>query len=306
MPTPWQVEQARGGRLDEAGELVVEAGAVGVDVDARGARGSASPAWWRTRRGHRRVRAQRRGGLGEGADGDATEPFPQLIGGAEAEMAELVEALDAGVASGAVGDEQHPDRFDVAIGGLGHAVGAAAQRRSSGLDGIDAVGLAVAATGLTVRAIDLDHRHPVTAQEAGQAGPVGAGALHPDPLQRAERASQACSSANPAVVVGNDSTPSTPPLAVERGGDVNVEVGVDPAGDRTRLYDGHGHPFSVQVVKGWHARPGKETVTIGLRLTGRSITLRNGACPCSSRQPGRQASRHARCHQSVRPEPSSR
>ena len=44
---------------------------------------------------------------------------------------------------------------------------------------------------------------------------------------------------------------------------MDIEVGVDPTGDRARLYDGHGHPFSVQVVKGWHARPGKETVTTG-------------------------------------------
>ena len=58
---------------------------------------------------------------------------------------------------------------------------------------------------------------------------------------------------------------------------MNIEMGVDTTRDRTCLYDGHRHPFSVQVVKGWHARPGKETVTIGLRSTGRSITLRNGA-----------------------------
>ena len=54
-------------------------------------------------------------------------------------------------------------------------------------------------------------------------------------------------------------------VGIERGGDMDIEVGVDPTGDRARLYDGHRHPFSVQVVKGWHARPGKETVTIGLR-----------------------------------------
>ena len=54
-------------------------------------------------------------------------------------------------------------------------------------------------------------------------------------------------------------------VGVERSSDMDVEVGVDPTGDRARLYDGHRHPFSVQVVKGWHARPGKETVTIGLR-----------------------------------------
>jgi hypothetical protein len=33
------------------------------------------------------------------------------------------------------------------------------------------------------------------------------------------------------------------------------------ARDRARLYDGHSHPFSSQTVKGWHARPGKETVS---------------------------------------------
>jgi len=75
-------------------------------------------------------------------------------------MTELVEAFDAGVASGAVGDEQRPDRFHVAIGGLRHTVGAARQRRSRRLDRVDAVGLAVGAAGLTVRATDLDHRDP--------------------------------------------------------------------------------------------------------------------------------------------------
>src|SRR5207244_11726704 len=34
----------------------------------------------------------------------------------------------------------------------------------------------------------------------------------------------------------------------------------------------------VQVVKGWHARPGKETVGDQPGLTGRSVTLWNGAC----------------------------
>jgi hypothetical protein len=28
------------------------------------------------------------------------------------------------------------------------------------------------------------------------------------------------------------------------------------------LYDGHRHPFFRKVVKGWHARPGKETVAM--------------------------------------------
>ena len=91
-------------------------------------------------------------------------------------------------------------------------------------------------------------------------------------------------------------------VGVERGGDMDIEVGVDPTSDRARLYDGHGHPFSVQVVKGWHARPGKETVTIGLRQqTDRSPsgTGRARIRP-RSRPTGISTTR---CHQSVRPEP---
>jgi hypothetical protein len=66
---------------------------------------------------------------------------------------------------------------------------------------------------------------------------------------------------------------------IHDSGDMNIQVGVDTAGDPTRrFYDGHGHPFSLQMVKGWHARPGKETVSSTLRLTASSITLRNGAC----------------------------
>ena len=67
------------------------------------------------------------------------------------------------------------------------------------------------------------------------------------------------------MVVGERLDAEHATVGVQRGGDVYVQMGVDSADDRTRLYDGHSHPFSVQVVKGWHARPGKETVTIGLR-----------------------------------------
>ena len=64
----------------------------------------------------------------------------------------------------------------------------------AGFDGVELIGLAVAAPLLTVRSIDLDHLHPGALQEPGQPGAVGAGALHPDPRQLTEPASQPCSS----------------------------------------------------------------------------------------------------------------
>ncbi len=55
-----------------------------------------------------------------------------------------------------------------------------------GLDGVHGIGLAFAATLLAVGAVHLHHLHPRPAQVTGQAGPVAAGALHPDPHHRAE------------------------------------------------------------------------------------------------------------------------
>ena len=98
-----------------------------------------------------------------------------------------------------------------------------------------------------------------------------------------------------------------PAVAVNHSGNVNVKVGVYPASDLTRLYDdGHRHPFLFKLVKGWHARPGKETVTIGLRQQADRSPSGTGRAHVGADGTGRQASQHARCHQSVRPQPSSR
>ncbi len=98
----------------------MEAGTVAVDVDDAASEGAHRQLGGIQHRVAVAPRAQRRGALSEGGR-YATEPFPQLIGCAEAEMAELVEALDPRVAPGTVSDQQHPDRFHVAIGSLGDA-----------------------------------------------------------------------------------------------------------------------------------------------------------------------------------------
>ena len=61
-----------------------------------------------------------------------------------------------------------------------------AQRSSSSGDGVDGVGLAVAASGLTVGSIDLDHRDAFAAQVSGEPGAIGAGAFDTDPVDGPE------------------------------------------------------------------------------------------------------------------------
>src|ERR687897_138431 len=86
---------------------------------------------------------------------------------------------------------------------------------------------------------------------------------------------------------------------------MDLEVRVDPARDRARLYDGHCHPFSVQGGEGWHARPAKEDRVEPAALTAGSVTLRNGACHFSGLpRPSRQAPNEPRCrnHSQTRPQ----
>ena len=175
----------------------MEAGTVAVDVDDAASEGVHRQLGGIQHRVAVAVWAQRRGVAGETGGGDASEAFPQVIGCAEAEMAELVEILGAAVASRAVGDEQHPDRLDVAVSGLRHAVRSAAERGSSGLDRVDRIGIAVGPSSLPVRSTDLDHGDAGTAQEAGQPSPVGAGALDTDPIKRAEAAQPGVQLAEP-------------------------------------------------------------------------------------------------------------
>jgi hypothetical protein len=245
-----QAQQARGGGLDQLSELIVEAGTVGVDVEdsaAAGGHGQLGGVHDGVAGG---VRTQPGGRRGERSHRKTTEAFPQLIRTAEAEMTELVETPRAGLTAGTVSDEQHPDRFHSAIGGLGHRRRPAAQRGAGRFHGVDAVGLAVAAAGLTVGSIDLDHRHSGTVEEPGEAGPVGTGAFHPDLRQRPER-TQPSVQAGEAVGGRRERLHAEQPsIGVECGGDMDIEVGVDPTGDRARLYDGHGHPFSVRIGQG--------------------------------------------------------
>jgi hypothetical protein len=87
----------------------------------------------------------------------------------------------------------------------------ARQCSSGGLDGVELVGLAVAAPLLAVRAVDLDHGDAGGGEMAGESGAVGAGPFDTDAYDRPEGLEQPARAWKPAGVVGNDSTPSSPP-----------------------------------------------------------------------------------------------
>ena len=99
------------------------------------------------------------------------EPGPDWLGGAQDQVTDLVQDFDAFIDCGSAGDHQHPDRFDVAVTMLRLAGCGSAQRGSSRCDGVDGVGLAVAAPGLTVGSIDLDHSDAFAAQVSGEPVP---------------------------------------------------------------------------------------------------------------------------------------
>ncbi len=79
-------------------------------------------------------------------------------------------------------------------------------------DGVELIGLAVLASLLPVRSIDLDHRHCQARQMTSHARPVGASALDPDTFDRAEPGHHTANILCPAAVVRNDSTPNKPPF----------------------------------------------------------------------------------------------
>ena len=92
--------------------------------------------------------------------------------------------------------------------------------------------------------VDLDHLDVGSAQEPGQARPIGARALHPHLGERTE-ALEPGEQRLVASRVGVEALRAEQcSERVQGGGDMDVEVGVDTTGHTPRsFYDGHGHPF---------------------------------------------------------------
>ena len=71
----------------------------------------------------------------------------------------------------ALGHDQDPDGLDRTVSALGLSMRSARQRGSSGLDGVEGIGLAALSAGLAVLPIDFDDLDPGSSEEAGDARP---------------------------------------------------------------------------------------------------------------------------------------
>ena len=106
-----------------------------------------------------------------------------------------------------------------------------------------------------------------------------------------KRHSQACNSANPAVVVGNDSTPSTPPLASSAAATWTSKwVSTPPVIGRVLRWSSPSLLCSSGQGVARTSREGDRDDRTA--LTDRTITLRNGACPYPPTVP---TDRHHHC-----------
>jgi hypothetical protein len=109
---------------------------------------------------------------------------------------------------------------------------------------------------------------------------MGADGVHPRRSQRAERAQPGVQLGEPGGRRGERLDAEHSTVGVQRSGDVLVRMGgstppvIRPVSTMVIAI-----PSQFKWVKGWDARPGNETVPIGLRLTADRSPSPNGACP---------------------------
>ncbi len=258
-PTPWSARSPGAVAADELGEGVVDDGELGVEIQDPPAQGPQRE----LRGGGDDVTAGSQPGRrgGQRWAREMLEAGAQVVGSGEAQMADLVEAPHPGLTA--------PSAWRPA----GPASLPSTRRRSwRPLDSA----LRAPPGPLRRRRADRTCRWPV--------GPAGSVDRPRSPRSRraagtgpGRRRRRRCPRPRPAP--GHRSRPAShagpgsrrcrrerldtqhTAIGVQRRRDMHIEVRIHTARDRARaLYDGHRHPFSLQLVKGWHARPGKETV----------------------------------------------
>ena len=160
-------------------------------------------------------------------------------------MAKLAGGPDPDRARRTLRDQQRPQAFDIAGATLGVPARSSRQRRPGGLDRVELVGLAVAATFLPVRPIDLNDRDARGGEMSRQTGAIGASALHADPLKRTERAQPRQQPVIARRRRGKRPHTQQPTDRIDRRRDMHIEMRVNTTNNQARnFYDGHRHPFS--------------------------------------------------------------
>ena len=97
------------------------------------------------------------------------------------------------------------------VPGLGLGDGVTREHGLGGGDGVDGIGLAVAAPALAIGTAHLDRLHPLEVEEAGEPSSIGPGSLDAKALDLAELLQPTKCGAIAGRFVANDSTPSSVP-----------------------------------------------------------------------------------------------
>ncbi len=199
----------------------------------------------------------------------------QLGGGGDHQSSGRVDGLGTGLHRRPPGDTQAADRLDEVVAGLRDGQSLFCLQGTCRRLGVDGVRLALVPASGAVGADDLDDALSFLAEEAGQAGSVGPGALDGPAL---DLAVALCPGEHLAVPGGSgrDVGPADGAAAAVLGhGDMGVQVGVDPDADAELLVvrDGaHSHlPFcEAMAITGRRA---------GQSCDGALASLLSGHCP---------------------------
>ena len=176
----------------------------------------------------------------------------QLLRGGDHQISDLVGDAGPGIAHRGERHPKSPDGLHDPGLGLGRSGSFAVERGTSGRFGIGGVALASPPAGLAVGPVDLHHLDVLGGQVTGQAGTVGAGALHADPLELAEVAHPAH---QPPVAGRRRRKPGRSQDSADIVDDrryVDVLVGVDAADDSALLI---GHDWLPFFARQWGIAP---------------------------------------------------
>ena len=170
----------------------------------------------------------------------------RFVGAADEQRPHLVDGGDAAVSGRATSHPQGADRLYRTVACLRLSRRLARLRSAGRRDGVDRVGLAVAASQLAVRAIHLHDGHALGVQEASESGSVATGPFDADTLDRTESPKPGEQRAVAGPGRRERPYPELSATLIERGDHVLVAVRVGAGRDAPGglCHGGHRHPFS--------------------------------------------------------------